>query len=215
MRSGPRVWSEGSWSEGAWSERDRPDAAAVRTVDEDERDVSGEGIDREGSGRHRAAVNHAQLCQVGGQHHGLEALGGRRTGPPPQLGGERRAQEGGVAETAAELFGDERDLHRGRPRRAVVGGGPQLAPARGLDGGVELGGALGVVELGHHVRAQPIDHLRRCIAHGNLFGRETDVHQPAAAAKVGAHSSRNVRRKTFPDGVRGMASTRTTRCTRL
>ena len=80
-----------------------------------------------------------------------------------------------------------------------------------IDRRVELGGTLAVVELGDAVDAQAIDELRRSVAQGRLLGGEADVHQSApAGAKLGAHSSRSVRRSTLPDGVRGMASTRTT-----
>ncbi len=55
---------------------------------------------------------------------------------------------GRVGEPPCELFGDDRHLDRRGPGRAFVGGGAQLAPPRGRHGGVELRGALGVVEIG-------------------------------------------------------------------
>jgi len=49
------------------------------------------------------------------------------------------------------------------------------------------------------------------VAERALLGREADVHQLSARAESsrGVHSSRRVRRRTLPDGSRGMASTTT------
>ena len=163
-----------------------------------------------------AALVRGQLPEVGPQRHRLGSSGGRRTGSSAELGGQGRAQEGGIGEAASELLGDERDFDRRGPGRPVVGRRAQLAPAGGGHRGVELGGTLTIVELGDAVHAQAVDHLRRGIAQRDLLGREADVHQSGGAAgEAGAHSSRSVRRSTLPDGVRGMASTRTTWCSRL
>ncbi len=166
--------------------------------------------------RHPAALLRGQCSEVGAQQHRLVSAGGRRAGSSAQLGGQGRTDKGSVGQAAAELLGDERDLDRRGPGRSVVCRRPQLAPPGGGHGGVELRGALPVVELGHAVDTQAIDHLRRRLAQRDLFGREADVHQSGGAvARAGAHSSRRVRRNTLPDGVLGMASTTTTWRSRL
>ncbi len=77
--------------------------------------------------------------------------------------------------------------------------------------GVELAGALPVVQRGNAVHTEAIHDLRSGIAQGDLLGREADVHQSGwAGEEVGSHSSLSVRRSTLPEGVRGTASTRTT-----
>ena len=150
----------------------------------------------------------ASLGKVRREHHRLGCSRRRGPGQPSQVGRHGRAEERNVGQAATQLLGHHGHLDRRRPGASLVRGGAQLAPARGRDRGVELGHSLGVVEVGHHVRARA----------GPPPGRPSRA-GPPARARVGrprqstlvdggsaceSHSLRNVRRNTLPDGVRGM-----------
>ncbi len=81
-----------------------------------------------------------------------------------------------------------------------------------MDRGVELGPPLCIVEVADGADAVTVDHVRDGVAEGLLLGREADVHQAFVpdVRSDGVHSSRSVRRSTFPEGKRGIASTTTT-----
>ncbi len=120
--------------------------------------------------RHRSRNGGGRATEIGGEGH---RLGGRSRRRPPQsaqVGREGRPEVRGVGEAPCELFGDDRDLHRGGPGASVVGGGAQLAPLRTGDRRVELGGAVVVVEPADRVGRESIDHLGRRIAQVLLLG---------------------------------------------
>ena len=108
--------------------------------------------------------------RVRAERDGLGGAGRRRARQSPEIRRHRRAEEGCVGEPPAQLLGDDCDLHPRRPRAPVVGGRTQLEPARRLHGGVQLRGALGIVELGDGLGAKAIDHLPGGVAQRDLLG---------------------------------------------
>ena len=170
------------------------------------------GVDGHGAGGNAAVGGHGRTGERSDEGDGFVGHRCRCTGQPPELGRQRRAEEGCIGQSPAELLGDDRDLHPGGERRASIDRYPKLAPARGGNGGVEPVGPLGVVELADGAGSEPVDDLGSRVAQRSLLGGEADVHHalPVDAARTGVHWSRSVRRNTFPEGSRGMVSTKTT-----
>ena len=141
-------------------------------------DVGAARVDRHRTGlddRRRRTRRLAPGPRVEG--HRLAAGRGGGAGQAAQVRRQGRAEEGDVGQAPAELLGDDGDLDRRGPRRRRPRRRPQLPPAGGVHGGVELAGTLGVVELGHGVRTPSrVHHLRRGVAQRDLLGREPDVH---------------------------------------
>ena len=144
----------------------------------------------------------------------VSSVGGQRgAGQAAQLGGERRAEERGVGEPAAELLGDDRRLDARTPTArtppSAVRSSRQPEAATAASSFV---GPLAIVELADGARAEAVDDLGDRVAQRLLLGGEADVHQlrlPRRGAAASS-SSRSVRRSTLPDGSRGIASTTTT-----
>ena len=168
-------------------------------------------------GRRRGAhpsPGDGQRLQGGAEADGLRCVGDRSAGTAAQLRGQGRAEERHVGQTPPQLLGDDRRLDARRQRAAVPSGlaDPQLPPARRGHRGVQLVGPLGIGQPRHRTRTPPVDYPGRSTAQFLLFGGEAGVHQGSTRvpASRGVHSSRSVRRSTFPEGSLGMASTTTT-----
>ena len=119
--------------------------------------------------------------------------------PAAQVAGEHGPEEGDVDQVAAELLGDDGDLHAGGPvgaHGAPAGRGHRLLQPR--DPAV-------VGQVVH--RAGPE-------VGGQAGGRVAEA-RPAQPSAGRPYRSLRTRRSTLPDGSRGISSTSTTRLGRL
>ena len=121
------------------------------------------------------------------QGHGLDRAPGGAPASRRSSAARVGPRNGDVGQAPAELLGDDRRLDRRGQRTAVLGGDPELAPAGGGHGGIELGGPLGVVELARRpVGPSRSTTWRRGVAERVLLRGEPDVHQsPCVGAATG------------------------------
>ena len=131
--------------------------------------------------RDRGAAGRRRRGEIGPEGNGLADVGVGDSGEAAEVRGEGRPEERGVGEPPCQLLGDDGDLDAGGPRCAIAGVGPQLPPAGGCDGGVELGGPLEVVELPDRPRSEAVDELRGGAPEGQLLRGVADVHQPCVS----------------------------------
>ena len=154
------------------------------------------------------------LRQVRREHDRL----GRRARPARRPGGAARPPGSGRGRRRRPAPG-RAPRRRRRPRPPRPTGRPSSDGVRSSrqpeasTAASSLAARSRVVQLGHGVQPEPVDHLRARRRAGPPArargGRPLSLAR-SIGASVGAHSSRSVRRSTLPDGVRGMASTSTT-----
>ena len=207
VRSTPRV---------AGASATKPMVQRRRAGDEHQRRVGDERIEREGARRSRAAIGGDDLFQVGAQQR--RSRHPWRPAHPPGAAAPRPASRPGTRRRPGPGRAPRR---RGRPRRPRPTGSrrpsPSAARASRRRRPRRRAWRCAPCRRARPRRARPGDRplARRHRAAPSCSGeRRTSISPRPRRTPVPTRRG-SVRRRTFPDGVRGMASTSTTWCTRL